>query len=69
MVRGKNKGMARSIAVNPVNRPFWVTRSKNGGPSPGANRSELNATARAKRMGIRAMAANIAHVRRRVNMT
>jgi hypothetical protein len=69
IVRGKNNGIAKSIAVNPVNNPFWVTRSRNGGPSPGAIWSALRNTAVAKRTGIIAMANSMAQVRRRVNIT
>src|SRR5450756_2243545 len=65
MVRGRNNGMETTRAAIPTNNPFWVTRSRNGGPSPGAGGVDDNRTATAIRIGIAASASSIAHVRRR----
>lgn len=68
-VSGKNSGIASNMAANPVNSPFCVTRSTKGGPSPGASRSALRYTASPSSIGIKAIAASIAQVRRLVNIT
>ena len=57
------------IAVKPTNKPFWLTRSKNGGPSPGGMVEPDAKTAKAKQIGISATVNNIAQVRRRRNNT
>jgi len=67
-VSGRKSGIASNMAANPVNSPFCVTRSTNGGPSPGASLSADKYTASPKRIGISAIAASIAQVLRRVNI-
>ena len=60
IVSGKKSGIARIIAVKPTKRPFWLTRSKKGGPSPGGIVEPESWTATPRKIGIQAMVASIA---------
>src|SRR5680860_493881 len=68
-VSGRNSGMETTNAVRPTNSPFWVTRSRNGGPRPGSGVSDESRTATAMSTGTAARESNIAQVRRRRNKT
>src|SRR5690606_35296760 len=64
-VRGRKSGIVTTSPVIETNNPFCVTRSRNGGPWPGAGGSEAILTTTAMSTGMAASATSIAHVRRR----
>ena len=57
------------VAVNPTKSPFWLTRSRKGGPSPGGTVDPESFTAIARKIGIKEIVKSIAQVRRRRNRT
>src|SRR5690625_3926220 len=57
--------MVTTSPVIETNSPFCVTRSRNGGPWPGAGGSEAIRTTTAMSTGIAASARSMANVRRR----
>ena len=65
IVSGKKSGIATIIAVKETKKPFWLTRSRKGGPSPGGIVELERSTAVASAIGINAIVASIAQVRRR----